>query len=119
MLYSTKNSVWQCRFRPVTQITTVALAHQFSVNDLQDLDFLTPSKGAFVGHAIKLKFLRLEHGHGITLFADDTVACVPHTEWPPGHAVVSTAIECCHGVPIASGPVHPASSDSDGGWRNL
>ena len=45
MLYSTKNSVDQCRFRPVTQITTVALARQFSVNGLQDLDFLTASYG--------------------------------------------------------------------------
>jgi hypothetical protein len=39
------------------------------------------------------------------------------TVWLPRHAVVSTAIVCCHGVPIACGSVDPGSSDSDGGWR--
>src|SRR5258708_24700930 len=34
-----------------------------------------------------------------------------HTAWLPRRALVSTAIVCCHGVPIASGPVHPAASD--------
>src|ERR1035441_10489236 len=47
MLYNTKNSLMQCWRRPVTRITTLAPARAFSVNGLQDLDFLTASQGAF------------------------------------------------------------------------
>src|ERR1035441_10354098 len=46
MLYNTKNSLMQCWRRPVTRITTLAPARAFSVNGLQDLDFLTASQGA-------------------------------------------------------------------------
>src|ERR1035441_8419801 len=45
MLYNTKNSLMQCWRRPVTRITTLAPARAFSVNGLQDLDFLTASHG--------------------------------------------------------------------------
>jgi hypothetical protein len=42
-----------------------------------------------------------------------------HTAWPPRRALVSTAIVCCHGVPIACASVRLISSRSDGGWRKL
>jgi len=54
-LFTTKNLLMQCTSGPVTQITTTSLVQSFSIDRLQNLDFLTASKGAvfarFVPHS--------------------------------------------------------------------